>query len=160
MLRTMTKHPSAFALLFFVLVMAGCGGGRTGGNRMALPGSGLSMSAPAGWRLDRPNPAMCSKGDCTGLILDESLEGKDFTEHAKTLAFANSGSIVSEKLRTIGGCEAIEAVIEYANAGSKSLKVYIHKEDRLIEVSFVTPVGQFSEQEPAMRAAVESIKIQ
>ena len=103
---------------------------------------------------------MCSKGDCTGLILDGSLDGKDFIERVKVLALANSGSIVSEKPRTIGGCEAIEAVVEYADAGSQSLKVYIHKDDRLVEVSFVTPAEEFSDQESSIRAAIESIEIE
>ena len=156
----MTRHPATFALLFLILAMVGCGGGKAGGNKMQLPGSALSMSAPAGWRVERQSPSMCVKGDCTGLILDEPLDGKDFTEHAKILARANFASILSERPRTVSGCEAIEVVIEYPDAGSKSLKVYIHKDDRLIEVSFVTPADEFADHESAIRAAVETIEIE
>ncbi len=44
-------------------------------------------------------------------------------------------------------------------AGSKSLKGYIHKDDRVIEVSFVTPTEEFADHEPAIHAAAESIEI-
>ena len=46
------------------------------------------------------------------------------------------------------------------NAVGKALKLYIHKGDTLIEVSFITPIEEFAEQEPALRAALKSIEFE
>ncbi len=144
-------------MLLIPLFIIGCGGGQ-GKAKMNIPELGFSMTAPAGWKLD--NPRMCSKGVSTCLIIDEPLGGENFTRYAERLAKEQSSQLVLSPSRTISGCEAIEAVIEYPNAGSKAIKVYIHRGDRLIEVSFVVPIEEFPKYEPKLRKSINSIEIE
>jgi len=148
------------ALMFLSLVLVGCGdAGSRGRMRMQGDRSGLSMYAPAGWNVDKQNPGFCFSGDCSGLVIEEMLEGRDFHEYAETCSNADYSTVLSRTPLTVSGCEAIEAVIEYRNAGSKALKVYIHKGDMFIEVSFVTPQGEFPQHESSLRKSVKSIEI-
>lgn len=156
----MSKYSVRTIMLVFVFTMLGCGGGSTVGKaKMEVPELGLSMYAPSGWRVEGRNPRMCTKGDNTGLILDEPLEGKVFREYVHQLSEAFDGRVISSTPLTISGYDAHQAVIEYTNAGSKSIKVYIHKGDRLIEVSFVTPIEDFPKHEPSLRQSIASLKI-
>ena len=156
----MTKHSVRMIVVFLVLTVIGCGDGSTEGKaRMDVAELGISMYAPFGWRVESGNPRMCAKGDNTGIIMDEPLEGKVFGEYVQQLSEANGGKVISSTALSISGCDAVQAVIEYPSEGSKSIKVYIHKGDRLIEVSFVTPVGDFPECEPSLRESIATLTI-
>ena len=139
----------------------GCGDGSTKSHsRMEAPELGLPMDAPSGWRVERLNPRICSKGDNTGIIIDEPLEGKALDAYVLQLSADNWGKVISTTPLSISGFDAVQKVIEYSDAGSKSLKVFIHKGDRLIEVSFVTPTEDFAEHESSIRKSIASIKIE
>ncbi|MGC9366897.1 MAG: hypothetical protein ACP5FK_07640 [bacterium] len=157
----MTKYSLRMIPIFLGLIIMGCGGGSTASNgKMEAPELGISVYAPSGWSVDRHNPRMCFKGDNTGIILDEPLEGKSFDEYVQQLSEANSGKVISTATMSVSGFDAILTVIEYPNVGSKSIKVFIHKGDRLIEISFVTPAEDFPEYETSLRKSIQSITIE
>ena len=156
----MGKYSVKTIILVFVFSMIGCGDGSLEGKaKMEVPELGLSMYAPSGWRVESRNPRMCAKGNNSGVIMDEPLEGKVFRDYVDQLSEAHGGRVISSTSLAISGYDALQAVIEYANAGSKSIKVYIHKVDRFIEVSFVTSTEDFPKHEPALRHSIASIKI-
>ena len=147
-------------LLFLPLMIFGCGRkGLPGGSKMEARDLGFSMTAPAGWSVESSNPRMCSHGDGTGLIIDEPLEDKEFVKYAEDLSRASSANVISLKAVTVSGHEGIETVAEYPDQGSKALKLYIHKGDMLIEVSFVLPKEEFAAEEPALRESLSSITL-
>jgi len=119
----MTKS-SPTLIMIFAFTVTGCGSGDGQDRaRMQVPELGLSMDVPSGWRVDGRNPRLCAKGDSTGVVMDEPLEGKAFAEHVRRLSEAQGGRVLSSKPLAISGCDAIQAVIEYPTADSKSIKV-------------------------------------
>ena len=143
------------------LLMSGCGGG-SGSQKVEVAELGLSMQIPSGWAVEKDNPRVFGKGNSTGLVMDEPLGGKSFNDRVEALIAKTpfeSPKVISKTPLTVSGYDAIEAVIEYPNAGSKALKVYIHKDDRLIEISYVSPKEKFSEDEPSFRESIASIEI-
>ena len=158
--KKMTKYLSGMIALAISLAVTGCGDGSPKSNvKMELPKLGLSMTAPAGWRADRDNPQMSYNGDSTCMMLDEPLEGKDFWEYVQQLSKANMGKAISSVPMSIGGFDAVQTVIDYPHAGSKAIKVFIHKGDSLVEISFVTPAEDFAGHEPSLRESIASITI-
>jgi hypothetical protein len=156
---SLTHARAIYGVFFLLLLMqVGCGGGASA-SKMEAPDLGLSVRVPDGWKVDRHNPRLCSRGDSTGVVLDEPLGNQSFADRADQLLRENNGKVLSKSSTTVGGFEAIQAVIEYPNAGSTALKAYIHKRDKLIEVSFVTPTPEFARQEAALRAALQSIEL-
>ena len=150
------KSRLAITLILCGLSFISCGGkGAQARAKIDIPELGLSMNAPSGWKLD--NPRMCSKGDNTCLVMDELLEDKDFLQYAEKLARAQSPRIELKQPTMISGYEAIEAVLEYPNADSKAIKVYIRKGDKLIEVSYVVLAEDFAEFEREIRKSIKSI---
>jgi len=143
-----------------VLLATAAGCGRGGGpKRIEVPELGLSMSIPAGWQLDHRNPRMCAKGDATGLVLDQPWSGDDFAAHVDHLCEEFGGVVLSKTSLEIDACPAIRAVIHYPDQGTKALKLYIRKGDRLIEVSFVTPIEDFAGHESGLRESLASIRL-
>lgn len=120
---------------------------------------GLTMTVPPGWQVDRNSPRLCAKGEATGLIIDEPLEGRTFRDAVEQLQRENEGTVIASTPVSIGGFDAVQAVIEYPAAGSKAIKTYLHKGDRIIEVSFVTPADDFAAAERDIRASLETIEI-
>ena len=138
----------------------GCGG-TPGKARMEVAELGLSMELPSGWTVDRLNPRMFTRGDNIGLVLDDPLAGQSLGEHveAASMGVLERADVVSRTPLTISGYDAIEAIIEYPDAGSRAIKMWIQKGDRVIEVSAVTPIEDFSKYEAPLRAAFQSIEI-
>jgi len=143
-----------------LLLLLGCGDSPGLRQEMKDPALGLVMYAPPGWKVARDLPTMCTKGDFSGVILSEPLEGKDFAEYVGTLSKAHNADVISLTPTTIGDCRAFEAVIAYPALGTKAMKVYIHKADTLIEVSFVTLEGDFPRYESDFRQSVDSVRIE
>jgi hypothetical protein len=146
-------------IILLSLGLAACSGDLGGTARVEVSDVGFSMSAPRGWKVKKDAPWMCAKGENTGIVMVEPLNGKNFAESAEALSKVQGATVISKSSAKIGVCEAIEAVIVYPGAGSKAMKVYVHKDDKLIEVSFVTPEGDFSKHEESFREAIGTIKI-
>ncbi len=147
-------------VILLVLTMIGCGGEtKQGKAKIEAPELGLSMYAPRGWKIDKRNPRLCFKGDYTGIVIDEPLEGRDFYEYAERLCKEFGGKIVSKTPLVISGHKAIKAIIEYPNQGTKAIKTFIHKSDRIIEVSFVILKNDFQKYESSLHESIESMKI-
>ncbi|HNS33378.1 MAG TPA: hypothetical protein PKN36_10480 [bacterium] len=147
-------------VVIVVLSLNGCGRkGAGGGAAMVSDELGLRMNVPAGWQVDRKASLMCSKGDSTGIIISEDLEGKNFEEHVRQLSNDFNGKVVSSVPVSVSGFNGVRVVIEYPEIGSKSMKVYIHKEKKLIEISFVTPMEDFAGYEGSLLDSIESISL-
>ncbi|MBE7561066.1 hypothetical protein HS125_19800 [bacterium] len=155
-----TKLARRMAVLLLPLALIACRTGGGSGARMELAEVGLSMSAPAGWSVSQDAPAMCSKGDYTGVVIAEPLQGLDFNQRVDTLARAQNSQIIAKTSTTISGRPAVEAVLAYPDTGVRAMKAYIHKGDKLIEVSFVASEADFPKYESAFRASMASIRIQ
>jgi hypothetical protein len=97
---------------------------------MHAPDLGIAMNAPAGWAVEASNPRMCSRGEGTGLIIDERLEDREFIKYAEGLSRTLSANVISLKAVMVSGREAMETVAEYPDQGTKALKLYIHKGTR------------------------------
>jgi len=153
------KNMRCMVMVLLPLVAVACTGAAPGGAKMEVAELGLSMDAPPGWRVERNVPGTCTKGDSSGVVISEPLEGRSFAERADTLSQGQSGQVLSKSPTTIAGCEAIQAVVAYPTTGAKAMKAYIHKGNTLIEVSFVTPEPEFAASEPSFRACIGSIEI-
>jgi len=125
---------------------------------MEMPEPGVSMEIPAGWVLD--NPHVCHKGrGSTGVILVEPLEGKTFAELAAQLSAEFGGQVLSQESLKICGYDALRAHVR-VRTGVHLLRVYIHKGDNVICVSFATESEEaFSKCEAALLKSIDSITI-
>jgi hypothetical protein len=154
----MLKHLMSMTAVFAVLSVFGCGGP----HREALidvPEEGLTMRAPSGWRVYGGDAALiCSKGDNTGVMIIEPLEGKAFSEYVRQLAAQFGGKVISETTAPVNGCEAVRTVVEYPMQGSKSMSIYIHKGDKLINISFTTLIEDFPKYESSLKDSLASIR--
>ena len=83
-----------------------------------------------------------------------------FGEYVQHLSEADMGKVISTTPMSISGFDAVQNVIEYPNAGNKAIKVYIHKGDTLIEISFVTSAGDFSTYETSLHKSIASITLE
>lgn len=145
------------AAVLATLVLIGCGD-TAGRAKMEVRELGLSMDLSPGWEVDANNPRMFAKGDGTGLVLDEPLGGRTFEQCVEALSQVGSPMIKSRTPLTIGGCQAVEMVDEYPAQGSKAIKVYLHKNDRVVEISIVTSNEEFRQHESALRKAIQSVR--
>lgn len=152
----MRARPSAALALILLPLLGGCGGGASGGQTLQVPELGLSIEAPAGWRVDR-QARMFSRGDSTCMILEEPLEGADFLESVDRLSGYFGGQLISREQFSLGGRRAVRAVIDYPGPGSRALKAYIDGGDTLVEVSFVADSTVFDSLEPEMSRSLESL---
>ncbi len=154
------KFMSGILVILLVLIVVGCEGvSRQSKAKIEAPEIGLSMPVPQGWIRDKRNPRLCFKGNYTGTVIDEALEGKDFYAYVEELSKDFGGKVVSKAPLEISGYKAIEAVIEYPDLGNKVIKLFIKKNDRLVEVSFVTSIKDFQKYAPSLRKALKSIEI-
>jgi len=106
--------------------------------------------------------------DDFGLVEEYPLEGGTLSRHLEPLlgSLTTDGEaqdgvfrtrLVSRKLRTISGLEAVELVTEGAYT---VIEVNIRKGDRVIRVSFRALKESFPELEPAFRSSLDSIKVE
>ncbi len=148
-----------WAFLALAVALLGCGPTRRDGGRLQVPELGLTLTMPAGWKLDRQNPRLCSKGDATGIVLEEPLAAAEFASRVDRLCRENQGQLRSQATLTVNGHPGRLVVIEYPAAGSTAMKLFLHKADTLIEISFVTPAEQFAAEEPALRATLQAVEL-
>ncbi len=185
-----TCKPVGWVLVLLLLgTLSGCGGG-LGRQKVKISEIGFSMTLPSGWSVDRQNPRFffdSSNSDNSGMVEDYPLEGKTLDEYLdselgfmekmeeaqkalveeleKAVIGAASGAladafkvrIISRTPRTINGLDAVELVTEAAYA---MIEVDIQKGDRVIRVSFRALKEEFPKHEPALREALESVKIE
>ena len=93
------------------------------------------------------------------MILVEPLEGKTLAELAAQLSAEFGGQILSQEPLKICGYSAIRARVRAPN-GVHLLRVYIHKGDNVICVSFAMESEEaFSKCEAALLKSIDSITI-
>lgn len=79
-----------------------------------VPEAGLTMRAPSGWRVHRPDAALiCSKGDSTGIALVDPLGGETFVEYVSSRSTEFGGRVVPSTSLSISGCDAVRTVVDY-----------------------------------------------
>ena len=139
------------------LVLTGCGDTARSA-KMEVQELGLSIDLPPGWKVDANNARMFAEDDRTGLVLDEPLGDRTFEQCVEVLSQVGSPTIRSKTALTISGCQAVEIVGEYPSQGSKAINVYIHKNDRVVEISIVTSNEEFPQHESALRKAIQSLR--
>jgi len=156
-MQKLTKYIPKLLSLLFVLFVFGCGGnGSLGKKVMELSETGVSINIPEGWRLD--NSQMCHKGDNTGILMEEGLGNQIFEQRADQMSKEFGSTVISESKMTVNGHNAIKVVANTAS-GDVLLRIYIHKGDKIIWLSFVILKAEFSEIEQALQKSIQSIKI-
>lgn len=156
-MQKITKYAKWLLIPLFLSGICGCGGnGVLGKKTMEIPELGVSINIPAGWQLD--NPQMCHKGDNTGLLMEEGLEGNTFEKSAGQMSKEFGSTVISESALQICGHGAIKALVKTLS-GDMLLRVYIHKGEKIILISFVILKNEYSENEPALQQSLQSIKI-
>jgi len=150
------KYFPQILLATSLVIYAGCGGMLAGGGTMEIPGLGFSMPVPAGWQLD--NPEMCHKGDNTGLLMEEELAGRTFETAAAGMSREFGNKVISESPFSISGLKAIKAHAT-TPSGDRLLRVYIHKGDAIIVLSFVILKDEYPALEAALEQAIRSINV-
>ncbi len=150
------------ALAVIVLfTLSGCGlVSRQDGEVVNIPEFGLSMRAPAGWHVDRNDSRMFWKGDSTGIIIDEPLVEENFRDKVWQLSNAHGGMVFFSNPLQVNGFEAVSVFLEYPHAGTRAVKVYINRDQTLIEISYVTPVEDYDLHEKVIRDSINSIRIE
>ena len=146
-------------LLVLLFLLTGCGGERGTSNKtMEIPELGVSMKIPAGW--ERDDSGLCHKGEYnTGMLLQEPLDGRNFEDVASDMSTEYGAEVVSTKNMQINGYDAIRTHIKMPD-GVNGLRVYIHKGDNIITVSFVIESDEaYSKYEQSLLDAINSIKI-
>jgi hypothetical protein len=157
-MKSIAKDCSQLISLACVVLIAGCGGNAGLGKKtMEIPELGVSMTIPDGWQTD--NPQMCHKGDNTCLLMEEELEGKSFEQCATRISREFGTKAISENKLVINGCDAIQMVAN-TPSGDKLLRVYIHKGDKIIVLSFVILKDEYSQYSSAVQRSIQSIRIQ
>ena len=153
------KSVAGIFVLCAAIFVFGCAKTQTG-QVVKVPEAGLTMTAPSGWKAQGGDSALaCFKGDSTCIVLVEPLEGRDFKKYAREIATAFGGKEISSEALSVSGCEAFRFEVEYPLQGSKSLRLYVQREDELVEVSFVTPSEEFQIEKAALSQALDSVKI-
>lgn len=156
-MQEMTKGPSPPLLLLFLSVILGCSGdGSSGKSTVEIPELGVSMTIPDGWQLD--HAGMCHKGDNTGLLMEEGLEGQPFETRAAKMSRQFGSTVISERKMTIHGRNAMEAVMNTAE-GHRLHRLYVQMGEKIIVVSFVIRDTEYSKNEPALRQSIQSLKL-
>lgn len=156
-MQKITKYAKWLLMALCLSGICGCGGvGVLGKKTMEIPGRGVALNIPAGWQPD--NPQMCHKGDNTGVLMEESLEGKTFRKRAGEMSREFGSTVISESALKIGGHDAIKALIK-TSSGDMLLRVYIHKGEKIIVISFAMLKNEYPANEPALRQSIQSIKI-
>lgn len=157
-MQKITKCAETTIMLLIWLMIVGCESrSPSGKNIMVIPELGVSVKIPAGWKLD--NSSMCHKGDYTGILMYEPLEGKTFEELADQMSKEFGSVIVSKSPMEIAGFRAIKTVIDSPSTGVRLLRVYIHKGDNIIWLSYGVTKGEYTKYEQDLLRSVDSISI-
>ena len=143
------------AAAVLAVVGMGCGGG--GGDRLEAPAIGFAMEAPAGWKVSPRTPDLCSRGEGTGMVMVEPIREGGFERHVAEVSHELGARVLSRRDTRAGGHRAVEVVSEVPAQGVTALRLFIDLGSRVATVSFVTPSAEFDAQEPAIRAAFETV---
>ena len=158
----LTRKPVLFlsALVAVVLVL-GCGHNmsNTGNTTMRLSQLSLVMEAPAGWKVERDNPGMCAKGDCTGLLMSEQLDGRSFKEVVEKMSSEFGAKVLSRRETTVAEKPAVKVVMDDPG-GMKVFRVYLDCGSAIAYVSFAVPAGEFSSAEASLDKSVASLRME
>lgn len=114
------------------------------------------MSIPNGWTLD--NDQMCHKGDYTGIVMMETLDGRSLNDRADEMS-AEFGSrvIATERLR-ISDRDAIRTSLEL-QSGDMMERLYLSNHDAIIWISFSVSKSTHPQEKQAIDHAFQSVKI-
>ena len=137
----------------------GCGGGG-GGGRLEAPAIGFSMEAPAGWEVSGRAPDLCFHGEGNGMVMVEPIPAGGFERHVDEVSCELGARVLSRKDTRAAGRRAVEVVSEVPAQGATALRLFIDLGNRVATVSFVTPSAEFDAEEPAIRAAFETITVE
>lgn len=159
-MKRMAVYVANVAVLFLMLGIMGCGKGSVSGTgKMELPELGVSVDVPGGWKLDKENPQMCARGYYTGLIMAEDLEGKDFEQSVNQMSEEFGAKIISKTPLAINGYQAFRVRIDDLN-GNVILRLYIHKDNKLIWIAFIASENDFQKYEDNLLKSLESVTIE
>ncbi len=139
----------------FAVAGTGCGGG--GGDKLEVPAIGFSMEVPAGWEVSSRSPDLCFHGEGNGMVMVEPVAAGGFERHVEEVSGEYGARVVSRRDTRSAGHRAVEVVSEVPAQGATALRLFIDLGDRVATVSFVTPSTEFDAQEPAIRAALQTI---
>ncbi|MDH5186985.1 MAG: hypothetical protein OEW70_07985 [candidate division WOR-3 bacterium] len=159
-------------------------------NKVMIPEIGFSMTLPTDWQIDPNDPSsyyeQAKKDDNWGMVIQYELEeGQTLEEYVdnalsemeklesmqkKMVKFLGEAvgeeeltaevpqtRIIAKISRKISNLDAIEVIEE---ATYSVIRVYIAKDDKIIDVMFRTLPEDFPKSEPLLRKAIESIKFQ
>ncbi|MDP8217958.1 MAG: hypothetical protein P9M03_04465 [Candidatus Theseobacter exili] len=158
MQKTITRQLLGLFCFFVLFIMFGCGGKNVAVEKsMAIPQLGISVIIPDGWLLD--SSTMCHKDDYTGIIVVIPLNGKSFDAIVNNMYKESDSVIISKKPCRIDGVEAVKAVLEFPSASTKMIRVYIHKGQYAVLLSFAVLKNDFQKYEPVLKKSVQSIKV-
>ena len=143
-----------------VLAAAGMGCGGGGGGRLEAPAIGFSMDVPAGWEVSPRTPDLCFHGEGNGMVMVEPIPAGGFERHVAEVSREYGARVLSRKDTRAAGHRAVEVVSEVPAQGVTALRLFIDLGSRVATVSFVTPSAEFDAQEPAIRAAFETITLE
>lgn len=90
--------------------------------------------------------------------MEEGLEGHNFEKYAAQMSKEFGSTVISESTLKINGHNAIKALIK-TPAGDMLLRVYIHKGEKIIWISFVILKTEYPENESVLQQSIQSIKI-
>lgn len=156
------RTPKLFAFLTTlatVLFFSGCGDNMssTGKTTMRLPELGLVMDAPAGWRVDKNDPGMCFKGEYTGLLLSEPLNGRSFMRAVEEMSSEFGAKILSRNETAIAGKAAVKVVMDEPG-GMKTFRIYLDCGNAIAYASFSVLKEDFPQWEAAFDKSAASLR--
>lgn len=123
---------------------------------MISPAGDITLAVPTGWQLD--DPQMCHCGNNTGLLMEEALAGRIFETCAAQMSRESGSKIVSEKKLIVNGHPAIKAVAHTIN-GDWLIRVYIHKDLKIIVISFVILQDEYPSHAHAVQQSIHSLAV-
>ncbi len=146
-----------FGLLILGILSTGCGpGGARGGRTMVVEELGISMNIPAGWNLD--GPQLCTKGNSTGLMMEEEVNPPSFEATAAALSREFGASVTSETSFDVNGNKAIKTLGKTAD-GNVLLRVYVESGTKLALISFVIAKDEYQTYASHLQESIDSIRI-
>ena len=158
MLKFFIKPALQLIMISIFLTIIGCGVKSVSRKKkMEIPQL-VSMEIPKGWVLDSSH--MCHKGEYnTGMLLEEVLGTKNFEKTAIKMSKEFGSEILTTDNFKINNYNAIKTHIKAPN-GVNTLRVYIHKGNQIIWISFaIESKEMYSKYESALQKSIKSIKI-
>jgi len=148
------------ALVFIAGVLAGCVRHERGpGPLLEVEQLGVSLNIPAGWKIDPDNPWVFRKDEGVGRVLYEPLSGREFGSCVEAMVLADGGEVVSRREISAGMRSGVEVVARDDSRGMMAIRLFVLKQDIVIEVSIEVPEKQFARQEKLLRESLATVSI-